>query len=172
MRSRTSSPRKALVTWSADVDADDWWRGTSPSQIVQRAMRRLDAKGRGILLMHDIHPATAMALPTLLKELKASGYHVVQVVPAGERPQSVPELVASPAEDKGNWPRVLKTSASTTSDETPLRHRIKKALASDEPALRHRLKKALASKRRRPAAVASLPASDYAACRNWQLGQF
>ena len=28
----------------------------------QRAMRRLNAKGRGILLMHDIHPATAMAL--------------------------------------------------------------------------------------------------------------
>ncbi len=112
---------KALVTWSADIDTNDWWRGTSASQLVKRAMRRLNEKGRGILLMHDIHPATAMSLPMLLKELKSQGYHVVQVVPAGERPAVLPELVASPAEDKGNWPRVLKTSASTSSDETPSR---------------------------------------------------
>ena len=46
---------KQLVTWSADVDTDDWWRGSTPGAIVQRAMRRLDAKGRGIILMHDIH---------------------------------------------------------------------------------------------------------------------
>ena len=47
-------------------------------------MQRLDAKGRGILLLHDIHPATAMALPSLLKELKDRGYRVVHVVPAGK----------------------------------------------------------------------------------------
>ena len=46
---------KQLVIWSADVDTDDWWRGSSPEAIVQRAMRRLNAKGRGIILMHDIH---------------------------------------------------------------------------------------------------------------------
>ena len=50
-----------------------------------KALQRLEAKGRGILLLHGIHPATAMALPTLLKELKAHGFHVVQVVPAGDR---------------------------------------------------------------------------------------
>jgi peptidoglycan/xylan/chitin deacetylase (PgdA/CDA1 family) len=164
---------KALVTWSADIDTNDWWRGTSPGRLVKRAMRRLNEKGRGIVLMHDIHPATAMALPMLLKELKSQGYHVVQVVPAGERPAALPELVASPAEDKGNWPRVLNTSASTTSDETPLRHRIKKAHAIDKAVLRHRAKKALTGKRnRRPAAVASIPASDYAPSRSWQQSQF
>ena len=162
---------KALVTWSADIDTNDWWRGTSASQLVKRAMRRLNAKGRGILLMHDIHPATAMALPTLLKELKSQGYHVVQVVPAGERPAVLPELVASPAEDKGNWPRLLKTSASTSSDETPSRHRIKKAHASGRAALHHRIKKAH-SRKRRPGAVASVPAPDNAASHGWQLGQF
>ena len=163
---------KALVTWSADIDTNDWWRGTSASHLVKRAMRRLNEKGRGILLMHDIHPATAMALPTLLTELKSQGYHVVQVVPTGERPAALPELVASPAEDKGNWPRVLKTSASTTSDETPLRHRIKRARASAHAALRHRIKKAHAGKRHRPAAVASMPASDHAASRASQQSQF
>jgi peptidoglycan/xylan/chitin deacetylase (PgdA/CDA1 family) len=162
---------KALVTWSADIDTNDWWRGTSANQLVKRVMRRLNAKGRGILLMHDIHPATAMALPTLLKELKSQAYHVVQVVPAGERPAVLPELVASPAEDKGNWPRVLKTSASTSSDETPSRHRIKTAHASGRAALHHRIKKAH-SKKRRPGAVASVPASDDAASHGWQLGRF
>ena len=109
----------SLVVWSADIDTNDWWRGTNASAIVQRAMRRLNEKGRGILLMHDIHPATVMALPMLLKQLKAQGYHVVQVVAEGERPQSLPELAASPAEDKGSWPRVLKTSA--ISDDTPIK---------------------------------------------------
>lgn len=141
---------KALVTWSADVDTDDWWRGTTPSQLVKRAMRRLNEKGRGILLMHDIHPATAMALPTLLKELKSQGYHVVQVVPAGERPAVLPELVASPAENKGNWPHVLKTSAT--------------AGATDKPVLRRHIKKAHAGKHRQ-AAVAGAPAPDYATAR-------
>jgi peptidoglycan/xylan/chitin deacetylase (PgdA/CDA1 family) len=100
---------KALVTWSADVVADDWFRHVTAKTIVQRAMQRLEAKGRGILLLHDIHPATAMALPTLLKELKAHGFHVVQVVTAGDRPKFVPELLASPAAEKPAWPTVLRT---------------------------------------------------------------
>src|SRR5262249_39973588 len=33
-------------------------------------------------LLHDIRPATAAALPGLLKELKDNGFHIVQVVPA------------------------------------------------------------------------------------------
>jgi hypothetical protein len=35
-----------------------------------------------MVLMHDIHPATALALPKLLRELKTRGYRVVHVVPA------------------------------------------------------------------------------------------
>jgi hypothetical protein len=45
-------------------------------------MRRLEASGKGILLLHDIHPKTVAALPGLLKELKDKGFHIVQVVPA------------------------------------------------------------------------------------------
>jgi peptidoglycan-N-acetylglucosamine deacetylase len=71
-----------IMTWSADFPADDW-RHISASEIIRRAMRRLEAKGKGILLLHDIHPATVIALPGLLKELKQRGYHIVQVVPAG-----------------------------------------------------------------------------------------
>ena len=79
---------KSLVVWSADVVADDW-KHISAKEIVKRAMRRLNEKGRGILLLHDIHPATVLALPTLLKELKEQGYHIVQVVAAGEHPPTL-----------------------------------------------------------------------------------
>ena len=89
---------KGLITWSADVDTDDWKRGTTPSALIKRTMKRLNARGRGIILMHDIHPDTALALPKLLKELKNEGYRVVHVVAAGEHPKSLPEVVASPAE--------------------------------------------------------------------------
>jgi peptidoglycan/xylan/chitin deacetylase (PgdA/CDA1 family) len=76
---------RGLVVFSVDVVADDWFRHISPAQIVERAMSRLDKRGRGILLLHDIHPWTVAALPELLKELKQRGYHVVQVVPPAPR---------------------------------------------------------------------------------------
>ena len=122
---------KQLVTWSADVDTNDWWRGSSPEAIVQRAMRRLSAKGGGIILMHDIHRATAMAVPILLKEMKANGYTVVHVVAGGERPKSIPELMALPALDEKAPPTEL-TKASSGEDALTARqsHRIKKRRGS------------------------------------------
>jgi peptidoglycan/xylan/chitin deacetylase (PgdA/CDA1 family) len=147
---------KSLVTWSADVVADDWKR-IGAREIVRRAMRRLEARGRGILLLHDIHPATVMALPVLLKELKERGYRVVQVVADGERPESVPEPTASP-DAKEPWPRALQ--ANTTQD-TP-----------DKTVLRHRVKKAISGKRRRPS-VANLHDPNYGAiAKGWQQKPF
>ena len=113
---------KQLVTWSTDVDTDDWWRGSTPGAIVKRAMRRLNAKGRGIILMHDIHRATAMALPIFLQELKANGYHVIQVTAAGERPKSLPELMALPTADG----RVSLTAQTGDRSVTRQSHRIRK----------------------------------------------
>ena len=69
-----------LATWSADLVADDW-RHINASEVVRRAIARLDERGKGVLLLHDIQPATALALPELLRELKARGYRIVQVVP-------------------------------------------------------------------------------------------
>jgi peptidoglycan/xylan/chitin deacetylase (PgdA/CDA1 family) len=81
-----------LTVWSADEVADDWL-GISAEAIVRRAIRRIEAKDhRGVLLLHDIHPATARALPSLLKELKSRGYRIVHAVPPGDRPDSVPGL--------------------------------------------------------------------------------
>jgi peptidoglycan-N-acetylglucosamine deacetylase len=79
---------KQVMAWSIDVMADDWTRINS-REIVRRALDRLDAKGKGILLLHDIKPATALGLPDLLQELKARGYRVVHVVPAtAEQPRT------------------------------------------------------------------------------------
>ena len=157
---------KGLVTWSADVDTDDWWRGTTPKQIVQRAMRRLNAKGRGIVLLHDIHPATALALPMLLKELKANGYHVVQVVAAGERPKSVPEIAVAHETDKSAWPRIFEAKMEHSS--AGKRHNAKAALRH------HRTTKAAHSARKKHRrAVASLPPKNSSADgRSWQRRQF
>jgi len=102
---------KGLIVWSADVDTDDWKRGTSPGELIKRTMKRLDARGRGIILMHDIHPDTALALPALLKELKKRGYHVVHVVAAGARPKLLPEVMARPIEIEV-WPKVRHQNAA------------------------------------------------------------
>ncbi len=86
----------SLMDWSADEVADDWHRGIKPAEIVRLAMARIAAHDhRGVLLLHDIHPATAQALPMLLAALKAHGYRIVHVVPAGVRPTSVPPLPAT-----------------------------------------------------------------------------
>jgi len=113
---------KSLTVWSADEVADDWHHGITAKQIVKLAISRIEAKNhRGVLLLHDIHPATAMALPMLLKELKARGYHIVQAVPAGERIASVPELPAK-THEAGGWPRVVKTSVEHSAKVRVARH--------------------------------------------------
>jgi peptidoglycan/xylan/chitin deacetylase (PgdA/CDA1 family) len=82
---------KGIQTWSADFPADDW-RHVSSARVYDLAMKRLEAKGKGILLLHDIQARTVAALPKILHELKARGYRIVHVVPA------TPELPKTPTE--------------------------------------------------------------------------
>lgn len=72
---------RGITVWSADFPADDWTH-ISAEQITARALARLERKGRGILLLHDIQPATAKTLPGLLRELKARHFKIVHVVAA------------------------------------------------------------------------------------------
>ena len=82
---------KGIQTWSADFPADDW-RNVSSARVFELAIRRIEAKGKGILLLHDIHARTVAALPRILRELKARGYRIVHVVPATpERPATAAE---------------------------------------------------------------------------------
>jgi peptidoglycan/xylan/chitin deacetylase (PgdA/CDA1 family) len=101
-----------LQMWSADFLADDW-REISATRVYELAIKRLEARGKGILLLHDIHARTVAALPRILTELKARGYHIVQVVPASaERPATPTEprewLVHPHANDVpvADWPAI------------------------------------------------------------------
>ena len=105
---------RRLMTWSADVVADDW-RHINASEVVRRAIARLDEKGKGILLLHDIQPATALALPELLRQLKAKGYRIVHVVP-GKSEMSVP-VAARPARRPRN--RQQPTTAARPGHDGP-----------------------------------------------------
>lgn len=105
---------QSIAVWSADEVADDWHRGITAKDIVRLAIKRIEAHDhRGVLLLHDIHPATVMALPMLLRELKTRGYKIVQAVPPGERPTSLPERPATLVANAAGWPRVLKKKSIT-----------------------------------------------------------
>jgi peptidoglycan/xylan/chitin deacetylase (PgdA/CDA1 family) len=72
---------RGIQIWSADFLADDWHR-ISSARVYDLAIKRLEAHGKGILLLHDIHARTAAALPKILHEMKVRGYKIVQIVPA------------------------------------------------------------------------------------------
>ena len=101
---------KGLQIWSADFPADDW-RHISSQRVHDLAMQRLAAKGKGILLLHDIQPRTVAALPKILNDLKAGGYRIVHVVPA------TPERPATPT-DPQQW-RLYPTSELVATSRWP-----------------------------------------------------
>lgn len=105
---------KGIQSWSADFPADDWLH-ISSDQVYSRAISRIEAKGRGILLLHDIQARTVAALPRILQTLKARGYRIVHVVPATpDRPKTPTEprewYIHPPAASvaMAHWPRVPK----------------------------------------------------------------
>ncbi len=116
---RQSSVEQYLIshgymTWSVDFTADDWTR-ISAQEVARRAVNRVEARGKGILLLHDIQPATALALPEILRELKARGFRIVHVVPSTlDRPKTVTEpeqwaVRRTVAPQQKLWPRTLVT---------------------------------------------------------------
>jgi hypothetical protein len=103
------------MVWSADFVADDWTH-ISADEVMKRALERLERDGRGVLLLHDIQPATALMLPRLLRALKERNYHVVHVVPAGlGQPKTVTEaeswVLRKPRPTV--WPMILNRTAVT-----------------------------------------------------------
>ncbi len=81
-----------IMLWSTDVIAGDW-KPISSGEVITRSLDRLSAKGKGILLLHDIHERTVQALPVLFNRLQSAGFRVVHVVPAGP---GHPRTVAAP----------------------------------------------------------------------------
>jgi peptidoglycan-N-acetylglucosamine deacetylase len=74
---------RGIMTWSADINSDDWMN-FSADEVVTLALERLAAAGKGVMLLHDIEPKTALALPKLLTELKRLQYRIVHAVPTNQ----------------------------------------------------------------------------------------
>ncbi|WP_338827300.1 polysaccharide deacetylase family protein [Bradyrhizobium sp. 27S5] len=103
---------QGIQVWSADFPADDW-RHVSPQRVYDLAIQRIEAKHKGILLLHDIQPRTVAALPRILNTLKERGYRIVHVVPAtADRPATPTEpqqwFMHPPTETVAitRWPKI------------------------------------------------------------------
>lgn len=77
---RASLADDRMVVLGVEIDSEDYRKSTS-EEVMQRTLKRLEARGRGIVLFHDIQARTARMLPAFLKELSARGYEVVHIVP-------------------------------------------------------------------------------------------
>jgi peptidoglycan/xylan/chitin deacetylase (PgdA/CDA1 family) len=87
-----------IAMFSCDVDSNDF-KSSGPDQVIQNVMTKLDKQGKGVILMHDLQKHTAIALPTLLRRLKAGGYKVVQMK-AKEQLETLPEYDAMLVKDQ------------------------------------------------------------------------
>jgi len=70
--------KRNIAIFSHDMDSFDF-RLRRPEDVIKSVMAKLERKGKGIILMHDIQQATAKAALDLLNELKAKGYKVVHM---------------------------------------------------------------------------------------------
>lgn len=104
--------------FAVDIDSQDW-RVRSTKPVIARVMAGLKVRGRGIILMHDIHKWTADAVPTLLAQLKAGGYKVVQL-----KAKTPVELIAdvSPPVKKPHA-KVVRARSKATAWKWKARHR-------------------------------------------------
>ena len=85
--------------FSTDLDSFDF-KIRKPEQVIKSVMAKLAKHGKGIILMHDFQHATSEAAPELLKQLKAGGFKVVQVV--GKTPiEPLPEYKEAVLKEMG-----------------------------------------------------------------------
>jgi peptidoglycan/xylan/chitin deacetylase (PgdA/CDA1 family) len=80
--------QRDLMLWSIDIDPEDW-RPQTPEEMVGHTLTLLEAKRSGILLLHDVQPHTAAAIPTLLREMKARCFSIVQAIPSEAKAKPV-----------------------------------------------------------------------------------
>ncbi|GLQ57600.1 oligosaccharide deacetylase [Devosia nitrariae] len=75
---RTSLVQSDIVVLDVDIDSKDYY-GDTPAKVMERTLARIEARGRGIVLFHDIHARTVVMLPEFLGELERRGYQVVRL---------------------------------------------------------------------------------------------
>jgi peptidoglycan/xylan/chitin deacetylase (PgdA/CDA1 family) len=76
---RTNLTQGGVVVLDVTIDSKDYYKDT-PGKVAARTLARLDARGSGVILFHDIHQRTVDMLPDFLAQLKDRGYSVVRLV--------------------------------------------------------------------------------------------
>ena len=71
---------RGIASFTVDAVSDDSYI-SDPQRLLQHALAEVEAQKGGIVLFHDIKPATARMLPHFLSELRARGYHIVHMIP-------------------------------------------------------------------------------------------
>lgn len=83
---------RGIASFTVDTVSNDSYI-SDPDRLLAGVLKELELKKGGIVLFHDIKPATARMLPRFLAELHARGYKVVHMRAKGAvEPQ--PDLVA------------------------------------------------------------------------------
>lgn len=77
---RTNLLQGNTIVLDVDIDSKDYYKD-SAAVVAARTLERLEARGSGIILFHDIHQRTVDMLPAFLAEIEARGYSVVRLVP-------------------------------------------------------------------------------------------
>ena len=72
-----------IAIFSTDIDSFDF-KFRSSEKTLASVMSKLDKKGKGIVLLHDVVPTTGKGAPELLKALQAGGYKIVHMKAKGE----------------------------------------------------------------------------------------
>ncbi|WP_413580400.1 polysaccharide deacetylase family protein [Bdellovibrio sp. HCB288] len=85
----------SVAEFNWNIDSEDWKAQTN-EQLLKFTLETIEKKGRGILLMHDIHRRTAEVLPQLLAELYNRGYSIVLLQPTDAAARFNSKLVKKP----------------------------------------------------------------------------
>ncbi|MEO5806649.1 polysaccharide deacetylase family protein [Devosia sp.] len=100
---RTSLFRDNAVVLDVNIDSKDYYKDT-PEQVLARTLARLDARGSGIILFHDIQARTVTLMPMFLKALEDRGYSVVRLVPKTNGPFGIDVITAeAPVDLRGAY---------------------------------------------------------------------
>ena len=97
-----------IAAFSIDADAYDY-KTLNPAEVHRAIINQITAQRKGIILFHDIQPATAGALSGLLTDLKARGFRVVHMVP-DKSGSTQPAYDVMAARDAGR--RLVATTAN------------------------------------------------------------
>ena len=107
--------RKNFAVVGADFGADDW-KNISSAAVEHHALYEAAESHGGILILHDSHMRTALALDDLITTFEQDGYRFVQLVPApgavaSETP-GAPILGSTAAADPRDMPAASPVPAS------------------------------------------------------------